>query len=401
MTSTFSFGFAGDDIDIDDIDVDDVHEKDTSAAQEGSRESGLPELVAARKHGMDEWLPTLPSQISYNKCIIRPSQGASTESKSNFPLTIARREVFDIRAQLMAEDGAEEENGELIAGLEKGDITPNFYEGGFKTWECSVDLAGLLVAEGVEIGGHVVELGAGTAIPSLALFAQMLARTGTEAQSTSPPTSTSTSTKEMKRTHFTFADYNSAVLRLVTLPNLLLTWNHVTTRRHPTPAFGVQHEDKTDEHHHHQQQQEEEGEEEEFLDITPGLLNSFQRDLAQRGITIDFISGAWSPSFVDLVFSSSIEVASLETLVLASETIYSPASLVAFSETLLALLCRSSVGSRALLAAKKVYFGVGGGVDEFLAVLRRVSDSELRVEERMDVKSEGVGRIVLEIGAGI
>jgi protein-histidine N-methyltransferase len=60
----------------------------------------------------------------------------------------------------MVEDSAEEQNGELIAGLEKGDITPNFYEGGFKTWECSIDLAGLVAAEGVDFEDrHIIEVG--------------------------------------------------------------------------------------------------------------------------------------------------------------------------------------------------------------------------------------------------
>jgi protein-histidine N-methyltransferase len=60
----------------------------------------------------------------------------------------------------MVEDSAEEQNGELIAGLEKGDIKPNFYEGGFKTWECSIDLGRLVAGE--EMGDshrHVVEVG--------------------------------------------------------------------------------------------------------------------------------------------------------------------------------------------------------------------------------------------------
>lgn len=47
----------------------------------------------------------------------------------------------------MAEDTADHENEELIAGLEKGDLKPNFYEGGFKTWECSLDLAKLIANE--------------------------------------------------------------------------------------------------------------------------------------------------------------------------------------------------------------------------------------------------------------
>ena len=53
--------------------------------------------------------------------------------------------------------------------------------------------------------------------------------------------------------------------------------------------------------------------------------------------------------------------------------------------------------SRALIAAKKVYFGVGGGVDEFLEVFKGVGGGELEVTEQLNIKSEGVGRVVLEI----
>lgn len=49
----------------------------------------------------------------------------------------------------MAEDSAGHDNEELIAGIEKGDITPNFYEGGFKTWECALDLAKLSLNEDI------------------------------------------------------------------------------------------------------------------------------------------------------------------------------------------------------------------------------------------------------------
>ena len=42
----------------------------------------------------------------------------------------------------MAEDTSS--TPEPIAGLSNDDIAPNVYEGGFKTWECSVDLANYL-----------------------------------------------------------------------------------------------------------------------------------------------------------------------------------------------------------------------------------------------------------------
>lgn len=75
----------------------------------------------------------------------------------------------------MAEDEDEADHEELIAGLEQGDIKPFFYEGGFKTWECALDLARLMAsgeevdALGLSLAGdddeedgedvHVIEVG--------------------------------------------------------------------------------------------------------------------------------------------------------------------------------------------------------------------------------------------------
>ena len=188
----------------------------------------------------------------------------------------------------------------------------------------------------------------------------------------------------------------------MTLPNLILTWNHLNSS-HQKPSASTE-VTVASEPEKQNQEKEKEKDEEEELDITPELLENFQQDLTKRGITVDFISGAWSPAFVDLVFSSSSteERRDSQTLVLASETIYSPSSLGAFSETLLALLQRSAATteaskSRALVAAKKVYFGVGGGVDEFLAVLKEASHgSDVDVNE-VDIISGGVGRVILEV----
>lgn len=100
-------------------------------------------------------LPILPSQISFSRVAI-----------SGTPVVVARREIFDIRTQLMAEDSADHDNAELIAGLEEGDLKPNFYEGGFKTWECSLDLAKLVARQDAVIDSlgdsqtdvHVIEV---------------------------------------------------------------------------------------------------------------------------------------------------------------------------------------------------------------------------------------------------
>lgn len=80
----------------------------------------------------------------------------------------------------MAEDSAEQEsNDELIAGLEEGDLKPNFYEGGFKTWECALDLARLVADEDLleffssddsYEGSHIIEVCAVSAWPFFFFF---------------------------------------------------------------------------------------------------------------------------------------------------------------------------------------------------------------------------------------
>lgn len=83
-------------------------------------------------------LSTLPSKIAFSK--------VSIESPKGRTITIPRRELFDIRLQLIAEDESEAEN--LISNLDKSDLRTNVYEGGFKSWECSFDLARLLLDRG-------------------------------------------------------------------------------------------------------------------------------------------------------------------------------------------------------------------------------------------------------------
>ena len=63
----------------------------------------------------------------------------------------------------MAEDDISDKASRAV-GLSTDDITPNVYEGGFKTWECAVDLANHLYGslnEGWDMEGremHVIEV---------------------------------------------------------------------------------------------------------------------------------------------------------------------------------------------------------------------------------------------------
>ena len=169
------------------------------------------------------------------------------------------------------------------------------------------------------------------------------------------------------------ADYNLSVLENATLPNLLLTWYFVSSIAVPEPTGD--------------------------LEITPDLLSRFITDLSDKAICVRGISGAWSEAFADLLVQSEDfqRRTRTETVFLASETIYSPTSMHAFTRVLLKALKgaeETTAHARALIAAKKIYFGVGGGVDEFLTVLGELGGKGTTAWESKD---DGVGRVIVEV----
>lgn len=231
----------------------------------------------------------------------------------------------------------------ILTPPQNSDLQTNIYEGGYKTWECSLDLASYLLDRGprkdlddlVRVN-HVIELGCGSAIPTLVLFQHAL--------------------RHGLGMYFTLTDYNFDVLRLVTVPNLLLTWVAGLNAEQSSDLFGehgnpflVQGGGNGDEGH---------GD----VYLTPALLSAFQSTLTETGISLTLLSGSWLPisTFLSLVPSAP----DLNTFIMGSETIYSPASLEAFTEAIAALMGRVKSG-KTVVAAKRVYFGVGGSVDGF------------------------------------
>lgn len=81
----------------------------------------------------------MPSKISYSNLTISLSNGTA--------LTLARRDLFDARFQLISEGTGDQEvlgQAKLMSALQflenPSDLVPLVYEGGLKTWECSLDL---------------------------------------------------------------------------------------------------------------------------------------------------------------------------------------------------------------------------------------------------------------------
>ena len=75
-------------------------------------------------------------------------------SKQN--IILARRDLFDARFQLMSSDSGDaptNEHSDLDFLEAPSDLVPGIYEGGLKTWECSLDLVDCLESiHGSQIG---------------------------------------------------------------------------------------------------------------------------------------------------------------------------------------------------------------------------------------------------------
>ncbi|KAJ3227373.1 hypothetical protein HDU81_006755 [Chytriomyces hyalinus] len=107
---------------------------------------------------------------------------------------IVRRCLADVKLDAASEDHAGAWVDSVM--LQNTDLINGVYEGGFKTWECSLDLVALLA--GLDsaawiTGKKVLELGCGSALPGLYCLT--------------------------KGSRVDFQDYNELVIRLVTMPN--------------------------------------------------------------------------------------------------------------------------------------------------------------------------------------
>ncbi len=146
----FSFSFAGDDIEED-------HQAPAApsplppqppAAAAGPSPStagafpvqGKP-LLPPTQHDLAHLLSRLPSKIAFSLLAVDLGDGRTIQ--------LPRRELWDVRVQLMAEDGAGDNASESEAGLGEHDVKTGIYEGGFKSWESSVDLVKVLAREEV------------------------------------------------------------------------------------------------------------------------------------------------------------------------------------------------------------------------------------------------------------
>lgn len=138
--SGFNFSFSGDDID------DSSLPKDSSCTDYPQNEaktrcdrrpsgSAFPiegyESLPPEVNYLDSMLANLPPRISYKSVKIYLENGLE--------VLIPRRELWDVRLQLMQQD--DDQNLKHLGGE---DVKTGIYEGGFKSWESSSDLVQVL-----------------------------------------------------------------------------------------------------------------------------------------------------------------------------------------------------------------------------------------------------------------
>jgi protein-histidine N-methyltransferase len=139
--ASFSFGFSGDDIDEAEHSPQASQAPSAPALQASAFPvQGKPQLPPEQNE-LSRMLAQLPSKIAYGILDVTMKDGRV--------IRLPRRELWDVRVQLMAEE--EEGTAGVSEGLGKHDIKTGVYEGGFKSWESSVDL----IKELAE-GRHVV-----------------------------------------------------------------------------------------------------------------------------------------------------------------------------------------------------------------------------------------------------
>ncbi|KAG6814488.1 hypothetical protein H0H92_000013 [Tricholoma furcatifolium] len=366
------------DFELDNADIDDELSSQLANARLEPKER--PDVSLDIKHeafaeiSITTVLDRLPDVLSYSPLPI-PVLTSDTRTTDKQIITLSRRDLFDARFQLITQSSTDNASNEDSGGQARpdaldfveapSDLLPGVYEGGLKTWECSVDLAGYVVGLGHAFsprGKRIIEIGCGTAVPSMCILRKLFS---------SPLTD-----EDVDETEIHLQDYNASVIELVSIPNILLTWYTspaAASFRETQPPPEVDDETETITPSLHGPGD---------LFINPALKEAFLDCLKAYKISLRFFSGSW--------LSFPVEP---YDIVLTSETIYRSESLASLLTLLKGAAAQKDREHLCLVAAKVLYFGVGGGVGEFVG---RVKEEGGSIDNVWEV-AVGVGRRIMSV----
>ncbi|CAI5728500.1 unnamed protein product [Peronospora destructor] len=190
--------------------------------------------------------------------------------------------------------------GVISSILITSDVETDVYEGGFKLWECAVDLVKFVETQDTPMAATVLELGCGHGLPGIHALLRGAERV-------------------------TFSDYNKEVLELTTCPN---------------------------------------------------VLRNVDKQVFKKA---EFYAGAWSSMsrYMEEVEKQTYEQMQFD-LILTAETIYTEAVAMELYQTIKRHL-RRAPDARALVAAKKYYFGTNGSMQHFVGLVQ--ADGVFRAEK--------------------
>ncbi|KAI5455523.1 hypothetical protein NCC49_000330 [Naganishia albida] len=335
---------------------------------------------------LDALIEKLPPMISFSEMEL-PFETTGCK--------LYRRDLYDARFQVIDElDDDEEEDGPVKPEPEQEDqemskyvdadtdLIPGTYEGGLKTWEGGMDLVEILEEQHHRIAGglgawvqgkRVLEVGCGTGLPSIYILHRLF----------------ELETPSETETEIHLQDYNLSVLQLVTLPNLILA----TMSDESLASL------------------------ESNLELSDEIIQAFRDRLRRAKVKLSFSYGDWSG------FAQTLQDASREDaydLVMTAETIYRLDSVPSLIQVLKRAPRRAEREEAAvtlprdvaaaldnlslqkpwdsqevviLVAAKILYFGVGGGMQDFIHSVERGHGSA----ENVKTWSTGVGRQVVRL----
>ncbi|KAG0177797.1 hypothetical protein DFQ29_004329 [Apophysomyces sp. BC1021] len=290
--------------------------------------------------------------------------------------TLYKRTLADVKFQMADQDTlADDSNISEVASMldlnGNSDLIRGVYEGGFKTWECSIDLVEYLASLPDEqvCNKKVLELGCGSSLPSLYLLSR-----------------NQNNTVDVQ-------DYNEQVIRYITVPNILL--NTVLSIQ-DTPKLDEQ--AKSEEEDTESDEEEEDEEEKDQIigesvtcdaeaELPAAKIPEMLKCVSQR---TKAFTGDWS-GLPDVLQGDKYD------MIVTSETIYAEHALPDLIHVFQRALKKpDGIG---YVAAKTVYFGVGGGILPFCDLLTKSVDADgdrLTVEKVYESEST-VKREILRV----